>query len=62
MAEFLLVFLVLGLPVLWLGGIIDCLQTEEDGTIDKLIWLQVTIFLGPIGTVIYLVMRRRKTS
>jgi hypothetical protein len=53
------VFIIIGF-VLWLWMLIDCITKEPSEGNDKIIWLLVIIFLGPLGALIYLLARRPK--
>jgi Phospholipase_D-nuclease N-terminal len=45
--------LQLALFIFWIFMIIDVVKSEFRGENDKLIWLLVTILLGPLGALIY---------
>jgi hypothetical protein len=43
---------------LWIWMIIDCVTRESDQGNDKLIWILVIVVVGPLGALIYLLVRR----
>jgi cytochrome c oxidase assembly factor CtaG len=53
------VFIIVGF-VLWLWMLIDCITKEPSEGNDKILWVLVIIFLGPLGALIYLFARRPK--
>lgn len=61
------VLIGLGLLVLWLLMLIDCLKRPDDkfaygGTNAKLIWILVIIFLGLIGALVYYFLIKREVK
>jgi di/tricarboxylate transporter len=44
--------------VCWLYPLIDCLQNEPSDSNDKLVWVLLILFLGGIGGIFYLILRR----
>lgn len=58
---FFIVFAVvifLGICGFWLWSLIDCATKEPDNGNNKLVWILIIIFAGPIGSVIYCIVRR----
>jgi hypothetical protein len=50
--------LVLACFTVWLVGLIHCIQHKHDS--DRLIWVLLVCFLGPLGAVLYLTMGKPK--
>jgi hypothetical protein len=56
-------FLILGslglfCLVFWIWTIVDCASNEPSEGNDKLIWILVILFVGIIGSIIYVAVRR----
>lgn len=48
----------IGLMVLWIWALVDCLAKESSQGNDKLVWCLVIILTGWIGALIYILVRR----
>ena len=46
---------------LWLWALVHCAHAEFKQPVDKIAWILILIFLGPLGTLLYLVSGRRGT-
>jgi len=46
---------------LWLWALVHCAHAEFKQPVDKVVWILILIFLGPLGTILYLVSGRRGT-
>jgi|PlaIllAssembly_1097288.scaffolds.fasta_scaffold1145134_1 cytochrome bd-type quinol oxidase subunit 1 len=61
-AEISIIFLIVGLGVVFLGltlvAIIDVLRNEFTEN-NKLIWILVILFLGPLGAILYFVLGKQ---
>lgn len=58
MGAVLFTVLAIGVTILWIWALIDCLTKESSQGNDKLIWALVIIFLQLVGAIIYLLVRR----
>ncbi|MBI1751505.1 MAG: PLDc N-terminal domain-containing protein [Acidobacteria bacterium] len=58
----LILLLVIGVPVVfaWLGLLIQCANAPFKSDGDKIAWVLILLFLGPIGAVIYLIGGRAR--
>jgi uncharacterized membrane protein len=58
----LILFLSLGVPVLlaWLGLLIQCANASYKSDGDKVAWILILLFLGPVGAVMYLIGGRTR--
>ena len=50
--------LVIGALVFWIWILVDCIRNESSEGNDKIIWVLVILLVGPIGGVLYCVVRR----
>ena len=48
----------IGVTVLWIWMLIDCVTKEPSEGNDKLIWVLIIVLTGWIGALIYLLVRR----
>lgn len=53
----LVLLLVIGIPMAlaWLGMLIQCANASFKSDGDKIAWVLILLFLGPIGAVMYLI-------
>lgn len=52
--------IVIGIFVLWIWTLIDCIKNEPDEGNEKVVWVVVIAAANWIGAIIYLIMRRPK--
>jgi len=64
MAEFFLILIwliiVVGMFVLWIWTLIDCIKNEPAEGNERIVWVVVIAAANWIGAIIYLIMRRPK--
>ena len=64
MAEFFLILIwliiVIGMFVLWIWTLIDCIKNEPAEGNERIVWVVVIAAANWIGALIYLIMRRPK--
>ncbi len=54
--------IAIGIAVVWILALVDCLTSEFPHESDKLVWALVLIFLGILGAILYfLISPERKT-
>ena len=58
----LILLLILGVPILfaWLALIIQCANASYKSDGDKVAWVLILLFLGPIGAILYLIGGRTR--
>ena len=58
----LVLFVVIGVPVLlaWLALLVHCANAQYKSDGDKVAWVLILIFLGPIGAGLYLIGGRTR--
>ncbi|MDD2887646.1 MAG: PLDc N-terminal domain-containing protein [Aliarcobacter sp.] len=56
----LLMGIVLGFFALFIYALVDILKSEFENSINKVIWLLLIIFMGPIGVVLYLIIGKKQ--
>lgn len=44
--------------ILWVWSLIDCVSKEPSEGNDKIIWVLLIVFLGPIASLLYVFVRR----
>lgn len=55
------IFLIyLGIAIFWLWGLIDIVRSDFKDSINKIIWLLLAFFAGPLGTMLYLLIGRKQ--
>jgi hypothetical protein len=52
--------IVIGMFVLWIWTLIDCIKNEPDEGNERVIWVVVIAAANWIGAIIYLIVRRPK--
>jgi hypothetical protein len=50
--------IVLGIVILWIWALVDCLANEPSTGNDKLVWALVILLASWLGALIYLIVRR----
>ncbi len=58
MGTILILAIALGGFFLWTGVLVDAVNKEKPESQDRLIWVLIVLFGGPVGAVIYLIVRR----
>ena len=46
--------------IFWIWMLIDCITKETDQNNQRLIWILLIVFLGIIGALLYLIIRRQQ--
>ena len=54
----MLITFVIGLSVLWIVALVDCLANEPSTGNEKLVWALVIVFTHFIGALLYFIVRR----
>lgn len=52
--------LVVGSLTIWVWMLVDCAAREPSTGNDKIVWILIILFFGPIGALIYYAVRRPK--
>jgi len=55
--EVLLILIALGIPILWLWALIDCLKSDFNNN-NKLVWVILIILVPFLGAILYLAIGR----
>jgi hypothetical protein len=55
----LFVVIAIGVAILTIVQIIDCLKSEFTGS-NKVIWILVLLFLGPLGAILYISVGKKQ--
>lgn len=58
MISLLLVPISIASFVFWIWMLIDCATKETDANNNRLIWILLIVFLGVLGALLYLLIRR----
>lgn len=58
----LVLLVILGLPILfaWLALLVQCANAQYKSDGDKISWMLILLFLGPVGAALYLVGGRSR--
>jgi hypothetical protein len=58
----LVLFVIIGLPILlaWLALLVQCANAQFKSGGDKISWILILLFLGPVGAALYLVGGRSR--
>ena len=56
----IIVVLFLAGFIFWIWTIIDCARREFPQENDKLLWILILVFLGVLGSIIYVIVGRKK--
>lgn len=52
--------IILGFFVLFIYSLIDVVKSEFENSINKIIWLLLILFMGPIGMLLYFIIGRKQ--
>ncbi|MFA7070215.1 MAG: PLDc N-terminal domain-containing protein [Sulfurimonas sp.] len=52
--------IALGLTIYWVITLIDVAKSEFKEDSNKIVWLLVVLFLGPLGSVIYTIVGKKQ--
>ena len=50
--------LAVGCFAFWVWSLVDCINNESSSGNDKIVWILLILFLGIIGTLLYMFIRR----
>ncbi len=56
----LMMIIMLGILAIFIYAIVDVIKSEFENSINKVIWLLLILFLGPIGIILYFIIGRKQ--